>query len=56
MLCDLHSSVISLRDRYAASVGAVHYNTSAKLNRGIDELFLDLAKRKIAMYFLFQND
>jgi hypothetical protein len=31
--------------RYAASVGAVHCNTSAKLNRGIEELFFDLTKR-----------
>jgi len=33
---------------YAASVGAKHYHTSAKLNKGIDELFLDLTKRMIA--------
>lgn len=31
-------------DRYAASVKAKHYQTSAKLNKGIQELFLDLAK------------
>uniref|UniRef100_A0A8C1GLU6 Uncharacterized protein n=1 Tax=Cyprinus carpio TaxID=7962 RepID=A0A8C1GLU6_CYPCA len=31
--------------RYAESVGAKHYHTSAKLNKGIEELFLDLCKR-----------
>jgi len=35
-------------EMYAASVGAKHYHTSAKLNKGIDELFLDLTKRMIA--------
>ena len=32
--------------RYAASVKAKHYQTSAKLHKGIQELFLDLAKSK----------
>lgn len=32
-------------EAYAASVGAKHFNTSAKLNQGIEELFLDMAKR-----------
>lgn len=32
-------------EKYAESVGAVHFHTSAKLNRGIEELFLDLSKR-----------
>merc|ERR1712178_365924 len=32
---------------YAASVGASYFNTSAKLNRGIDDVFLDLAKRML---------
>lgn len=31
---------------FAASVGAKHYNTSAKQNKGIQELFLDLSKSK----------
>ncbi|NXU37772.1 RAB21 protein, partial [Drymodes brunneopygia] len=31
--------------RYAESVGAKHYHTSAKQNKGIEELFLDLCKR-----------
>ncbi|KAH3764688.1 Ras-related protein Rab-21 [Pelomyxa schiedti] len=30
---------------YAASVGAKHYLTSAKLNKGIEEMFKDIAKR-----------
>lgn len=29
---------------YAESVGARHFHTSAKLNKGIEELFLDLSK------------
>ncbi|KAL6076940.1 Ras-related protein Rab-21 [Balamuthia mandrillaris] len=33
---------------YAKSVGAEHYYTSAKLNKGIDELFLDLSRRMLA--------
>lgn len=32
--------------RYAASVGAKHYQTSAKQNKGIEEMFLDLTRRK----------
>lgn len=32
---------------YAASVDAAYYNTSAKLNRGIDDCFLELAKREM---------
>jgi uncharacterized membrane protein len=32
-------------ESYAASVGAVHFNTSAKLNKGIDDMFLELTKR-----------
>ena len=34
--------------RYARSVGAKHHNTSAKLNRGIEEMFLDLTQQMIA--------
>ena len=33
--------------RYAESVGAQHYSTSAKLNQGVNELFLDITKSKI---------
>lgn len=35
-------------EEYARSVGAKHYHTSAKVNKGIDELFLDLTKRMMA--------
>lgn len=34
--------------KYADSVGANHFNTSAKMNRGIDEMFLDLSKRMLS--------
>lgn len=34
-------------ESYAASVGAKHFHTSAKLNKGIEEMFLDLAKEMI---------
>ncbi|XP_053451585.1 ras-related protein Rab-21-like [Nycticebus coucang] len=34
-------------ESYAESVGAKHYHTSAKQNKGIEELFLDLCKRRI---------
>ena len=30
---------------YAESVGAVHYHTSAKLNKGLDDAFVDLAHK-----------
>jgi Ras-related protein Rab-21 len=38
--------VVSLEEAqaYADSVGAKHFNTSAKLNQGLNELFLDLAQ------------
>lgn len=32
---------------YAKSVGAVHFHTSAKANRGLDEVFSDLAQSKL---------
>jgi hypothetical protein len=32
---------------YAKSVGATHYNTSAKLNRGLEDVFIDLSKRML---------
>lgn len=35
-------------ETYAATVGAKHYSTSAKFNKGVDELFLDLSKRMLA--------
>ena len=32
--------------RYAESVSAKHFHTSAKANKGLDEVFLDLARSK----------
>ena len=32
---------------YAESVGAAHYNTSAKINKGLEEVFGDLSKSKL---------
>ena len=34
-------------EEYAASVNAKHYQTSAKLNKGVEEIFLDLTKRML---------
>merc|ERR1712137_81065 len=41
--------VVSLEEAeaYANTVGAKHFNTSAKMNQGVEELFLDLAKRML---------
>ena len=33
--------------RYASSVDASHFDTSAKLNRGIEEMFLELSQKMI---------
>ena len=33
---------------YSASVGATHFNTSAKLNQGIEEMFLQLSQKMMA--------
>lgn len=38
----------STAEAYAQSVGAVHFHTSAKQDKGIGEMFLDLSKRMIA--------
>jgi len=49
--CDLERSrVVSIEEaeQYAESVSAKHYSTSAKLNKGLEELFLDLTKRMLA--------
>lgn len=49
--CDLERSrVVSIEEaeQYAESVKAKHYSTSAKLNKGLEELFLDLTKRMLA--------
>ena len=45
MLLALIAVIAYLLYRYAESVGAKHYSTSAKLNKGLEELFLDLTKR-----------
>jgi Ras-related protein Rab-21 len=37
---------------YADTVGATHYDTSAKANKGLEEAFGDLSKSK---YFLYHN-
>ena len=39
--------VISIEqgEKYAQEVGAVHFNTSAKLDKGVNELFFHLAKK-----------
>ena len=37
---------------YAATVGAKHYPTSAKLNKGLEEMFLDLTKRLLMISLL----
>lgn len=34
-------------EEYAKSVGARHFHTSAKLNKGIEEMFLELSQRMI---------
>jgi len=34
-------------EQYAESVGAKHYHTSAKLSKGIEEMFLDLSQRMV---------
>jgi len=49
--CDLERNRVVPIDKaeaFALSVGARHYSTSAKLNKGVDELFLDLTKRMLA--------
>eukprot|EP01090_Pellita_catalonica_P013714 TRINITY_DN331_c0_g2_i1.p1 TRINITY_DN331_c0_g2~~TRINITY_DN331_c0_g2_i1.p1 ORF type:complete len:213 (-),score=37.42 TRINITY_DN331_c0_g2_i1:195-833(-) len=43
-------------EKYVQQVGAKHYHTSAKLNKGLEELFLDLTKRMIALHHPPQGD
>jgi len=38
---------LSEAEDYARSVGAMHYSTSAKLNQGVNELFLDITQKMI---------
>ncbi|KAA0199858.1 hypothetical protein HAZT_HAZT001334 [Hyalella azteca] len=35
--------------QYAEEVGAFHFETSARLNEGVEELFLDLSRRMLAV-------
>jgi Ras-related protein Rab-21 len=47
---DLESSrvvTVEEAEKYAQSVGAKHFNTSAKLDKGITELFIDLTRRMV---------
>ena len=37
-------------NRYESSMHAVHYSTSAKVNRGLNELFIDLSSRMLEAY------
>ncbi|EDV19728.1 Ras-related protein Rab-21 [Trichoplax sp. H2] len=39
---------VTRAEDYAQSVGAVHFHTSAKMNKGIEEVFLNLTKRMLA--------
>lgn len=39
---------LDVSEEYARNVGAKHYETSAKLNEGVDDLFLSLANDMIA--------
>lgn len=39
---------VEAAEEYARSVGARHHHTSAKLNRGIEEMFLDLSQQMIS--------
>ena len=42
------NALVSEAQEYSNGIGnATHYNTTAKLNRGIDELFLSLTKRML---------
>lgn len=41
---------LDVAEEYARLVGAKHYETSAKLNEGVDELFLDLTNQMIDFY------
>ena len=41
---------VSEAEQFAKSVGASHMQTSAKLNQGLDELYLDLTRRILAKF------
>lgn len=38
-------------EEYAQQVGAKHHSTSAKLNKGVEELFFDLTKSSPCFIF-----
>lgn len=41
-----HFVFVCFSYRYSASVGATHMHTSAKANKGVDEIFAELTSRK----------
>ena len=41
--------------RYAKTVGAKHFHTSAKLNKGIEEMFFELSKRECSFVTSFME-
>lgn len=41
--------------RYAKTVGAKHFHTSAKLNKGIEEMFFELSKRECSLVAYFMQ-
>ncbi|GLH03753.1 Ras-related protein Rab-21 [Gryllus bimaculatus] len=43
-------------EEYAKSVGAVHFHTSAKMNRGIEEMFLELSQRMMERAQVQESD
>lgn len=43
----MNNELIAEAQSYAQTAGATHHCTSAKTNSGIDDLFVDFAKRKI---------
>ena len=49
--CDLERQravPVEAADAYASSIGAAHFLTSAKVNRGVEKAFLDLSRRLVA--------
>lgn len=49
-MCYRHNKYINFKlctFSYARSVGAVHFHTSAKMNTGIEEIFLSLCRMMI---------
>jgi len=49
--CDLEKNrnvSLAEAEAYAESVGAKHYSTSAKLNKGVEDLFLEMSQKLIS--------